>query len=533
MDIQFSDAPSLEELMVAAELGQEDPVWWMEEVLGLTLYPHQAGLIERTHRMARHPDPEQRRNKAFWASCNSAAKTHSLAGYSIYHLYNNFGAKVLQTAPTASQLTQVLWAEMRKMLAAAKLPLGGDLLPSANELRMDAGSYMVGLNAQVYEAFQGRKSPRLLIIVDEAPGCKDPMFDAMEGNMATGEPMLIAAGNPTRATGRMHRAFHSGRDGVHTEQVDAFDLPNLRPIKDEFDHPKTTRARKLQLLRTAPVVAEHLATGTWAAGILAESGEDSDVFRVRVRGLFPKGDPNQLITLGDVVDARARMRDLLYMTESMAALAASQGKPFPWWLYRHLLNDMVQGGLDVARFGHCNSVLASQWNFIWSPLLVWGPQSTTFLKGEVVNEVERLGINRLLVDEPGLGGGVVDDLPWMMSGVVPFNGGKAAFQPTRYANLRSQMFWSLRVLLQRGIPYFPDSQKLETQLVQILYSYLPKGERRVETKDEMAVRGIEEMDEADAVMMSAAQVPTVETARVGERRLESAPPPVSEDEEKW
>ncbi len=515
MEIEFSATPSFEELSACFDRWEHDPCWWINNVLQVDLYPHQRELIEGTHRAARHPDPEQRLHQSCWVSCNSAAKTHSLAAYSIGHLYNEVDSKVLQTAPTASQLTQVLWAEMRSMLAKAKLPLGGTLLPKANELIIDPDWYMIGINAAVYEAFQGRKSRRLLIVVDEASGCKDQMFDAMAGNMATGSPMLIAASNGTRATGRVHQAFHSGRANWYCKRVDAFDLPNLAPIKDEFEDPKTPFSRKLQLLRTAPLVAEHLANGRWAAGILAEFGEDSDMWRVRVRGLFPKGDPNQLIQLGDVVDARARWRDIVHMTESQAAFAASKGLPFPWWRYRHLLEDLVQGGLDIARYGDAHSLLAAQSSYRWAPLKSWPPQSTTQLKGEVVEEVERLGINRLLADESGLGGGPVDDLQWLLSGVQGFNGGARAFQPAKFNNLRSEMYWHLRKLLELGIPYLPDNDRLEGQLTAIRYSYLPGGQRRVETKDEMRARGIQHMDEADGVMMSAAQVPGAEQVQTG------------------
>jgi len=536
MEVQFNDFPSVEELFAAAERGQADPVWWIQEVLGVELYAHQKGLIERAHHFAYHPDPMQRRTKSCWASCNSAAKTHTLAAYSICHVYTNFCSKVLQTAPTASQLTQVLWAEQRQMLAKAKLPLGGELLPKANELILDPDWYMIGINAAVYEAFQGRKSPRLLIVVDEASGCKDPMFQAMEGNMATGEPMMIAASNPTRATGQVHQAFHKGRDVWNCERIDAFDLPNLSPIKAEFDDPRTSLDRKLYLLKSAPIVAPHLVNGRWAAGILQECGEDSDMWRVRVRGLFPKGDPNQLYSLGDIADARARTRDLMYFTESMAFSAMKAGKQFPWWRFRHLLVDQVQGGLDVARFGECSSVLAAQAQFAWAPLVTWGPQSTTMLKGLVVEEIERLGITRTLVDEPGLGGGPVDDLQWMATGVVPYNGGRPAWQPKRFTNMRSEAMWLLRLLLQKGIPCLPDSDRLEAQMCKILYSYLPTMERRVHTKDEMEALGMNSLtgwDEIDAVVMSQAHVPDAGAARVGERVLESAPPVFDDDEEPW
>lgn len=514
--VEFSGAPSVEELVAAQERALLDPPWWIRDVLGVTLQPHQVDLIEDYNREKQ--DPNGKRQIA-WASCNSAAKTHTLSALCLHHVYNEFDSKVLNTAPTATQLDQVLWAEMRSMIAKARLPLGGNLLPRAPQLHIAPEWYMIGLNAAIPEAFQGRKSRKLLIVVDEASGCKDPMFEAMRGNMASGDAMLLMAFNPTRATGQSFRAFHSARADWHCRQIDAFDLPNLAPIKAEFDAPGTTLARKLELLRTAPVVVPYLATGKWAAGILAEFGEDSDMWRVRVRGQFPKGDPNQLITMGDAVDSMAVWREIAAMSRDQSAAAAKDGKPFPWWRFRELLGDKAQGGLDVARFGDCDSVLAAQALLTSMPMIAWGQQRTTDLSGFVAEEIERYQLHQTNVDEPGVGGGPCDQLTAIASGIVPFNGGKAAWNPARFANLRSEQFWALRILLQKHLAFIPDSERLLGQLTSIRYSFLPQGQRRVETKEELAARGITKFDEGDAVMMSYAQVPGADAVMTGRDTL--------------
>lgn len=501
------------------ERALHEPLWWFAEVLNVTLYQHQQDVITDILAAYNEPDPEKQRSKAVLASCNSAAKSHTLAALICYWITNMVGSKVITSAPTARQNDQVLWSEIRKMIKGARIPLGGALMPKASEWHFDAEWYAVGLNAQVTEAFQGRKSPRLLIVVDEASGCKEPMFEAMQGNMASGRPLMLLASNPTRATGQVHRAFHAGRNEWFTRRIDAFDLVNLAPFKQEFDDPKTTFARKLQLLRTAPELSKHLATGRWAASLLSEFGEDSDVWRVRVRGLFPKGDPTQLISLGDVADARARWRQINAMERAEAEEAAAKGKQFPWWKFRELLGDKAQGGLDVARYGDCDSVLAAQALLTSMPHRTWGQQSTTNLSGFVRDAIEELQLHQTNVDEPGVGGGPVDQLDGMVAGIVPFNGGRRAWNPTRFANLRSEQFWHLRMLLQKGLPALPDCDLTEGQLTAIRYSYLPTGERRVETKEEMAARGVHKMDHADAEMMAYANVPGADALTTGRDTL--------------
>lgn len=504
--------PSLEELVAARERALTDPVWWIEEVLQVKLQPHQKRLIWRIYR--------SEKRKICIASCNSAAKSHTLACFALWWIYNHAGSKVLTTAPVKSVLEQVLWAEMRKLISTAKIDLGGNLLPRALLLEIDPEWYMVGLNASIPEAFQGRKSLKLLIIVDEASGVRDSTFEALLGNLASGEAVFVLASNPTRATGQVFRAFHSGSAAWDTEQIDAFDTPNFAGLKDEFDCPGTTLDRKLQMLKEAPILVPYLVSPRWAASVLEEFGEESDVWRVRVRGLFPKGDPNQLISLGDFVDANNRWRDIDAMTDEQAAKAAKAGKPFPWWRYRELLSDRVQGGLDPARYGAASSVLGAQARLVSMPQIVYGPQSTTNLTGLVAMDIERFEIHETLVDESGLGGGPCDGLPGWASGILPFNGAWAAFDSKNFTNLRSEQFWHLRLLFQRGQIAVPPCDLAQGQLTSVRYGFCNRTNRkRVETKDELEGRGIRRFDQADAHMMSYAQVPSVEHLRTGAQSL--------------
>jgi hypothetical protein len=56
-----------------------------------------------------------------------------------------------------------------------------------------------------FQGFHGR----LLIVVDEAPGVKADIWEAIEGIRAGGDVRVLALGNPTIASGPFYDAFTS------------------------------------------------------------------------------------------------------------------------------------------------------------------------------------------------------------------------------------------------------------------------------------------------------------------------------------
>lgn len=79
------------------------------------------------------------------------------------------------------------------------------------------------LRAWSVDRFHGR----ILIVVDEAPGVKAEIWEAIEGIRAGGDVRVLALGNPTIASGPFYDAFTANRDGWCTFTISAFDSPNL------------------------------------------------------------------------------------------------------------------------------------------------------------------------------------------------------------------------------------------------------------------------------------------------------------------
>lgn len=477
---------------------QNDPCWWIEKALGQKIHPHQRPIIESVRKNL---------NTAV-ASCHAIGKTRTTAMIVLWWLCNHPNAIIITTAPTWRQVSQLLWAEIRDVIRAAPFELfPPECMPPADcRIRFHEKWYAIGMSSRQPEAIQGYHSDYVLVVVDEASGVPDTIFNAMLGNKASGVVRMLLISNPTRTDGQLFRAFHTARKSWNPIQVDAFDTPNFAGLKAEFDNPKTTLQRKVEMLRKAQELVEAKAPGTftylvqpgWAADILEEYGEDSDSWRVRVRGQFPKGGKNQLIPLAHIMDAVARWHEAT-----------------KWWEDRKKWYKWVTGALDVARLGDNNSVSSYQSDNILAPQTVWLPQYTTDLSGHVAEECGRFMAHQMVVDVVGVGGGPCDQLRTLVPGVIDFNGADSPQDTKKFYNLRAENYWRLRELFRLGLIAIPPSEALIGQLSSIRYKYHASGRLLIESKDEMLARGVASPDEADSCMMAFSQIAAVPQMQLG------------------
>ncbi|NCH03918.1 terminase [Cronobacter malonaticus] len=111
-------------------------------------------------------------------------------------------------------------------------------------------------------------------IFDEASAVPDKIWEVAEGGLTDGEPFWFAFGNPTRNTGRFRECFRKFRHRWRCRQIDS---------------------------RKAKMTNKELIE-QWAK----DYGEDSDFFKVRVRGLFPSASDLQFIPQALVDEAMRR-----------------------------------------------------------------------------------------------------------------------------------------------------------------------------------------------------------------------------------
>ena len=128
------------------------------------------------------------------------------------------------------------------------------------------------------EAFAGlhNKGKRIVLIFDEASAIADKVWEVAEGALTDEgtEIIWLAFGNPTRNSGRFRECFRRFKHRWKCRQIDSRTVEGTN--KDQI--------------------------AKWAA----DFGEDSDFFKVRVRGMFPSMSSRQFISDADVSAAYER-----------------------------------------------------------------------------------------------------------------------------------------------------------------------------------------------------------------------------------
>lgn len=312
------------------------------------------------------------------------------------------------------------------------------------------------------EAFAGQHaaSATSFYIFDEASAVPDKIFEVREGGTTDGEPMVFDFGNPTRNSGRFFEQC-AGRFR-HRYQVRCI---------DSRDVAITNKSR----------------IDDW----LEDYGEDSDFFKVRVRGMFPSAGSLQFIPTGLVEEAQFRE-----VTEDLSA---------PLII-----------GVDVARFGDNESVLFPRMGYdarTW-PAKRYQGLDTVQLVGKVIEMVRGFkALGRecagLFVDGGGVGGGVVDQLRALGYNPIEVQFGSKPTNGKTYRYKSDEMWGNMRDAMPKlCLPMNNqlNGVDLKSDLTQREFGYTLTGNKvHLETKKDMVARGVESPDIGDALALTFAE----------------------------
>lgn len=451
----------------AAEAGlrriRADPAAFIREWLGADLWQKQVEIVEalRDHR------------RVAVKSCHASGKSYLSARAVIWFLHAFPDSVIITTAPTYNQVVNILWRSVNQAYAMAKAPLLGRCLQAQYEIA--PGWYALGFKASdtTPDRFQGFHATHALVVIDEAAGVADSVFEALDAVLTSESARLLLIGNPTNAVGTFYDAFHRARGIYHTITIAAADTPNVQ---------------------AGQTVRPYLITQQWIDDAIAKHGEESDYVRCRVRAEFPESDSNALIPLAWMEAADARR------VEKHAG--------------------SVEAGLDVARGGGDECSLAVRRGDEVLLHHSWSGPDTRDLMATVgrtrhILEPYRAELSALKVDIVGIGAGVHDRLAELGYPTVAVNAGASSSDHSKWQNLRCEMYWTMRELFHDGAIAGPLDDIAIGQGASIRGKYVSRYSMPViESKDDAKARGVSSPDRFEALMLAFTNPPTLGDAGV-------------------
>lgn len=423
-------------------------------------------------------------------------------------------SKVALTAPTDRQVKNIMVPEFSRIFKRAKfLPgrlVGYDIRTENEEW------FLTGFKADEYntEAWSGFHAVNTMFIVTEASGLSETVFNAIEGNLQ-GNSRILLVFNPNTPLGY---AANSQREPGWTKfRLDSLTAPNVLqkkitiPGQVDYDWIKD----KVERWCTPIMPSDFLESeGDFYFEIegVKRLYRPNDLFRVKVRGLFPKTAEDVLIPLYWVQLANER------------------------WVKGKIESDYLRLGVDVAGMGRDSSVFISRYvNRVDKIEMIQsgGVANHMEIAGKTVSYLSKHKNSKAFIDTIGEGAGVysrLQELKIKDAYSVKFSEKAEWNEETlkdvtdvyEFLNMRAYLFWSLRDWLnpanETGAQLPPDDL-LTQELTEIKWKFQSNGRIQIEAKDDIKKRLRRSPDKSDALANTFYPVPDVEPVRKSAKEM--------------
>ena len=421
---------------------RRDPALFARKVLGINPTAQQQEFLRELTKEGAH---------VAIRSGHGTGKSKSLAIAALWFMCLFPNALVACTAPTAHQLEDVLWREIRQCVDGMASYWKSRITISADKVTLANSSAMIVARTarpEKPDALQGFHAEHILFIIDEAAGVADAVFEVARGALSTPGAKVVMTGNPTRLNGYFHSAFHVARETWTRLQFSCLDSP--------------------------------LVGKSYAEEIAREYGEDSDVYRVRVLGDFPKSGLMAVIPL-DLVDA-------------------AMGRSLP---ANHILTAPKILGGDLSLEGGDRTVLVMRQGTYARVLHTARGLVTSQLVTLIANCINKEKPDAVFLDKGGLGAPIIHNLIDLGFSVVKgVNFGEGANDKDRFIRRREEMWWLMREWLETYDPVIDYHAELRDDLIAPEYQVTMANKIQLESKDTMKKRGLASPDHADALALT-------------------------------
>jgi phage terminase large subunit len=409
---------------------------------------------------------------------NGLGKDTLTACRAIYEM-DILDALVLLSAPTDRQVREILMRrEIGRLWRNSRGKVRGERFEMAIRRADDSGAGLLAFTATDPDRFTGHHAPRIFIAMTESQGIPSEIWEACQA-CQVGQGLILAVGNPMAASGPLYAAANSKSWKVFHWSA--------------LDHPNVVSGTE---------TVKGAVTRAWVEARRAEYGEESGFYVSRVLGQFPSdGSVDSLLTREQVEGAFVRWENepnrltssplvffldvarSLNRDESVAGVAQGERlHSLTAWRARDLVETSAKylaivDRARVERFFAARGAELKENETVSSPaaLEAWldGAQAP---KGE------------LWIDAPGVGSGAVDECRRRRRHVNEHWGWNPATDEKKFANLRAELFWTFRQLLESGKGSLPRDPKLEEEMLAMEYSLDAKGRILMIAKEDLRER---------------------------------------------
>ena len=407
---------------------EEDLSLWAKEICGFEPTPQQEGVLKALSKKGARVSA---------ASGHGVGKT-ALAAIAIngmLYLYDD--VKVLCTAPSKDQIKNFIWKYCRDYICKmtpenqARYSWTSSMIEMVDKPDKRSKRFALGktANKDKPEALQGGHGKHVLFVVDEATGVDDAIFGPMEGAMTGEDCRVLLISNPTKTSGYFFRSQQPSMKHRWTQF-------NLSCIESPIVNPSYWQDLK------------------------EDYGEESNYYRIRVLGQFPKTEDDALISV-ELIE------------ESIGREIAAEGE--------------VAAGGDVGSTGDDSAIVIRKGHVI-THIESWHIADTMVTAGKFAEIMKKKGCNKINLDAAGIGLGVAHRLRELGYDVNCVNAQQSSSYRDTFCRLRDELWWTAREFFESRICSISNSidkkmiEKLTAELSSMHWETTSAGKKQMEPK---------------------------------------------------
>ena len=395
-------------------------------------------------------------------SGHGVGKTTLCSWCAIHFLLFRTDVKVIITSPSQKQLSDGLVPEIQKWISRLPSWMRQQLVTTTERVTRSPDNMNNFISFRTArkenpEALAGVHATSVMILVDEASGVDEIIYETGQGALSTDGAIAMLIGNPTRPSGFFFKTHTELNDVWKTYSVSCHDSSRVSDTYIE------TQRRTY--------------------------GPDSREYKVRVLGEFPDSGADAVVPREYVESAQGREITLPTTSKTVWGLDPGRGGDPSGFVER---TDKTITRINELRYD--DTMRLTGWvKARWDELPSYKRPETIY------------------VDAIGLGAGIADRLRELNLPVIAVNVSEAPSITDRYMRLRDELWYAVREWFEPhdvSIPTIeqePLISKLTHELASVESEILSSGKLQVESKEKMKKRGIKSPNLADALIITFAR----------------------------